>query len=834
MTNDDRQKLCLDLMHADSERDVIDLLRTSGYWDQEAAWRRLGDQKYNYSTVGNQQSLAEQAIVEKLINSIDAKLMAEARIHGYLPKRESRPQQPDTPTSLQDARLRFFGAQLNDYERLSRSITVSATAPGTPRQGYRRPCFTIVDDGEGQTPSRMPETILSLLQGNKDQIAFAQGKFNMGGTGVLEFCSQEHNLQLVLSKRHPALVDTQLIGPLDDHWSFTIIRRIDPREGKSSSYVYLAPVDCEDNANHGELLTFSSANLPIFPELSKPYSRPSAWGTLIKLYEYDATGFRTNLLQSDGLMARVRILIPEPALPIRFHECRPFRGHTGSYDTTMNGLIHTLERDIESDRRDNVEWYDEIEFYVDGQAFRGKIFLFRDKSTADRYRKTEGIIFSYNGQCHGVLPKDFFRRRRVNKDYLWHSLLLVVDCSGVSPRSHERLFMNGRDRLRQGEFQARIEAELENQIREHEELKEIQAKRRQREISANRESSESLAKALEKILAANKTLAALLGEGVRVKNPHKPEKVESAVAGFIGKRFPTKFHLRGKNPEEAYRRDAHLGSKVRLIFETDAANGYFRRTDEPGEFGLFLMEDSRRRLAENYSRPRLLDGRARMALEIPEGANVGDELEYLVEVNDPSRVEPLRHTLLLNVCAEQRNTSGTRGRENGGGDEEGTMKGAGRGKGGQDGDSRVGIPEPQLVREDEWEKHDPAFDKFTAVRIRRQPETEGDAERYDYYVNLGNAHLRRYVKDKPREAERMERQFAIGMTLVGLSMVHHAQVVRGREGLEGNGSKDVDVHDRVEQTTSALAPFLLPIVESLGEIGDIGGGEGEGASEEAA
>lgn len=189
------QRLCLDLMHADTEAEVIRLLREAGYWELPAAWRYLGDEEFNYSSVGNQQSRAEQAIVEKLINSIDAKLIGEARHAGCLPLIGSSPQAANSPTSILQARTQFFGERLRDLESLSRGITVAATG-AKPKEDGGRPCFSIVDDGEGQTPARMPETILSLHKGNKDKIKFAQGKFNMGGTGVLEFCGLERNLQL--------------------------------------------------------------------------------------------------------------------------------------------------------------------------------------------------------------------------------------------------------------------------------------------------------------------------------------------------------------------------------------------------------------------------------------------------------------------------------------------------------------------------------------------------------------------------------------------------------------------------------------------------------------
>ena len=134
------------------------------------------------------QSRAEQALIEKLMNSIDTKLLCAAKIAGVPTTGAGAPQ------TILEARDKFFGEQLNDVEKLSHSITVAATGQ------RRRPSITIVDDGEGQTPSGMPKTILSLHKGNKNSIPFVQGKFNMGGSGVLEFCGVEHNVELVLTK----------------------------------------------------------------------------------------------------------------------------------------------------------------------------------------------------------------------------------------------------------------------------------------------------------------------------------------------------------------------------------------------------------------------------------------------------------------------------------------------------------------------------------------------------------------------------------------------------------------------------------------------------------
>jgi hypothetical protein len=153
------------LLRADTEAEVIGILKTTGYWDDPAVWRFYGDQPENWATVGNQQSRAEQALIEKATNSIDTKLIAAARLAG-LPI-----QGAGAPQSLFRARDLLFGEQLRDIEKLSNSITIAATG------ARRRPSITIVDDGEGQTPSDMPNTILSLHRGNKNSIPFVQGKF---------------------------------------------------------------------------------------------------------------------------------------------------------------------------------------------------------------------------------------------------------------------------------------------------------------------------------------------------------------------------------------------------------------------------------------------------------------------------------------------------------------------------------------------------------------------------------------------------------------------------------------------------------------------------------
>lgn len=817
MTNEQMKQLCLALMHSEIELEVIQHLQAHGLWDKPDAWRWLGDEEFNYSSVGNQQSRAEQAIVEKLVNSVDAKLICEARIAGFLPLAGSEPQAEGTPKSIKDARQEFFGKKIAASEDISKSITVAATAKGLPNQGFNRPCFTIADDGEGQTPKRMPDTILSLHKGNKDKIRFAQGKFNMGGTGVLEFCGMDRNIQLVISKRHPKLIPNPPANPTDGDWSFTIIRREDPTDGKSSRFAYLAPVGCDHSPRLGQLLHFTSDTLPIFPDGNTAYAREGEWGTLVKLIEYDARRFKTNMMLSDGLMYRARLMLPEPALPMRFYECRPFKGSKGSFNTPMPGIIMTLKNDYADGKRDNVDWYDKLQFVVEGETFSAELFLFKDKKAADSYKREEGLLFTYNGQCHATMTKDFFRRKKVKQDYLWHSLLMFVDCSKISTRSHERLFMNSRDRLRDGDLKAKLETAIEQELFDHSELKQLASERRKKELSEDKTASESMAKVIENLISKNPLLAAVLGQGARIKNPHKPEGVGVGVAGFIGKRFPTKFHFKGKDPDDTFKREANVGSKVRLTFETDAANDYFKRDEEPGELTIYNVAGGIKSAVINYQKiPRLMNGMAHLSMELPAHAAVDDMLDFVIEVNDPSRPDPIECKIQFNVKPQKQQTSGTNTDGSGSGTSSGQDKGSTGSGSEQSDDSYLDIPDPHPVYEKDWNNHEPYFDRLTAIRVKDHPEAKDDEDRYDFFINMDNIYLQTYMKAKPKEASSLKLRFSVGMTLIALSVLHQdQQKKKAKSQSEDMPSDDSDVRDRVAATTSAIAPFLLPMIDSV-------------------
>lgn len=811
------------LLFADSEARVVEILRAAGYWDRPDVWRPYGDRPRNWATIGSQQSLPDRALVEKLTNAIDAKLIAAAA-------REHRLTGPSAPTNLSEAQQQLYGTELRDPDELSKSITVAATGART------RPSITIVDDGEGVMPRKMPTTILSLHEGNKESIPFVQGKFNMGGSGVLEFCGVDRNVQLVLSRRNPALLPENANAE-DARWSFTIVRREDPdaKSPRSSRFTYLAPAEVDHEGRRG-LLTFEADQLPIFPEKNRPYVREAKWGTLFKLYEY-GTRAVTNMMLEGGLLMKIRLLLPEPALPIRFHECRDYKGDPArSFDTAMTGLVRTLDEDRRSPKRSNVEWFDRFEIDVEGERFGVRVYLFRRKTKDDRrnpadaYRKDEGVIFTYNGQAQEVFSKDFFGRQRVRLDYLSNSLLVFVDCSSISPRAHEKLFMANRERARDGDLKRQLTHELEDRLHDHKELEALANARRRDALTDDSEVSETFERFIEQMLKQHPALQQVLGAGHRISNPFKPLLVESTEKEFVGRRFPSKFQFRGMEAGHALVRDAHLESNVRIAFDTDAENDYFRRDEEPGEFQLNILVADKWTRAENWVQPSLFDGSANLTISrLPVEATEGMVLEFEAVTTDPSRIEPFRNRFTLVVKPPrppQEGTKGPRHKIKEASPEAPTKELV---------DGGLDLPIPREVYESAWAEHDPPFDRSTCLRIKRQPGASDGSTVFDYFINMSNLYLTQAVKSQPKRAQELRDRYKFGMTLIALGLVRHDTEQKGHRSMNGENEERPmpDVHYVVEAVTAALAPFLLPLVESLAQITERGPMLSETAGEAA-
>ncbi|MCK4402903.1 MAG: hypothetical protein KAV98_03960 [Dehalococcoidia bacterium] len=820
MTNEELKQMCLSLLRADTEKEVIQVLKDKGFWGNQKLWRYYGDKEDNFSTVGNQQSRPEAALVEKVVNSIDAVLMNACWLTGI------SPQDSAAPRSIHEAVALYFGGDAKKSDTLghigywgnrertevSRRITVAATGERA------NPCFTISDAGEGQTPNSTPITLLDLSHKNKLGIEFVQGKFNMGGTGVFQFCGGHYNLQLIVTRRNPSIVKGSLSDESDKQWSFTVIRREDPIPGrKSSVYTYLAPVGAQQEPGLGGVLRFSSASFPIFPSGRNPYGREAEWGTAIKLYEYNATGFRTYMMLRDGLRYRLDILLPEIALPIRLHECRDYRGHKGSFETTLSGLSVRLE----DNRAQNLEegFPTTSQLMAHGERMTAKIHAFK-KDRAETYRKNEGIIFTVNGQTHGHLPLGFFSRNNVGMGRIGDSILIIVDCSNLSGRAREDLFMNSRDRLRNGDLRDKIERELEILIKEHQGLRDLKEKRRREEIESKLGDSKPLEEALELILRSSPSLSSLFLPGTRLSSPFKTKEVISEEKPYKGKIHPSYFKFQKIHYGQKLERTAAINMRCRIAFETDVVNDYFYRLENKGIFSLQITNDAESRDVNSYSL-NLQNGKATLSVRLPEKCSVGDVIEYEAKVIDDTLLEPFVNKFVVTVGLPLK------------GRERPSIK-DGKPPGGEDGHQReipvgLSIPEIREVYESEWANRKPKFDQYSALQIVQEeaadPEATGDGSTalYSFWVNMDNIYLKTEMKYGKANPEITKARYMYGLVLIGMALVQ-AGAEAGKVKLndqsrdQTNNDGELTLEERVFRISSAIAPVLLPLVESLGAL----------------
>ena len=297
--------LAINLAKAESEKEVIKLLKDLSLWDDDASWVPYGGDEGNYATIGGQQSSAENALIEKFTNSTDAMLLKECHLAGIDPESDEAPQ------SIEEALNQFYGIRegkistLSPNKRAELAENIGFAATGEKQ----KPNFVFFDKGIGQAPSEFEDTFVSLKRSNKLKIKCLMGKFNQGSTGVLPF-SGDNKLQLIITRKFEEGRDGLVDG---DEWAFTLVRREDPKDNaKSSVFTYLKP--------NNKILSFKAKELPILPaKYPEPYGKSLTSGSFIKVYNY-ATKHKTNIILD--LFYRLNALLPNPALPIRFYERR--------------------------------------------------------------------------------------------------------------------------------------------------------------------------------------------------------------------------------------------------------------------------------------------------------------------------------------------------------------------------------------------------------------------------------------------------------------------------------------------------------------------------------
>ncbi|MCF2138073.1 MAG: hypothetical protein K9W43_12655 [Candidatus Thorarchaeota archaeon] len=788
--------LCLRLVQAKNEHEVITILKQENLWDNPDVWKPYGDNENNWSTINNQQTHAEGALVEKIVNAIDALLMRDCLLRGIDP---SDPLQ--APQSISEAVESFFGVRSGAIESLNRSkraelareIYIVATGKASTQV---LPCISIIDKGEGQSPNKFQDTFMSLHRGNKARIPFVQGRYNMGGSGVFTFCG-DHYIQLVVSRRHPTIAASEEeTDPSVHQWGFTITRVFLP-EGTMKNPVikYLAP--------EGKILRFDAESLPLLPGKStgkKPpeaYKQPIEWGTYIKLFDYKLSRGYKSIIRIN-LFYRLSLLLPRLALPVRLVETRPYK--TDKFETTLAGL----EIRLKDNAGEVIEQGFPISesFTVDGEPLTASIYVFQKSDTAKSYRYNDGVVFVLDGQTQGVLSKTLFKSEKVNLAYIADSLLVLVDCSRMNRSISSLLFMASRDRLKDIEFKDHLRERIIEILRDNRRLRELNHERRKQQVQKRIKEAKPLELVLKRITKHSPGVLHLLNPGQRIKNPFDLRSTTSDHREvYRGKQWPSFFRL-----VSASKKHVPQGNKFRMEYETDAANDYFDRADSPGQFHLSVDNPD----IEIDYHIGLLNGTATLTVQLPSDIPEGTILSFTSFVTDifhsfPESDEitatspPFTDTFTIIVDPPQPSASGgpssrRQPRSTKIGDGRQTPKG-------------LDIPQIFFVTREEWDQY--GWDKFDALEVRPNGE-----QGIDFFVNADNVFLLQEIKQRSdKDPEEIRQQFAWGLVLLGLSIIQEKEAIPQRTQNKQNPSYNEEDHyelaGRIARTAALVVLALI-------------------------
>ena len=576
-----RRQLFNKLYYSQTEDDIDTVINSYPYIFKPENWYPLGGHENNFGVIENQQSAPIAALIEKITNSIDAVLMKKCLKAGIDPKSSQ------APKSMKSARTNFFPDH-RDWDMASfrnqqaESIQILADGP------RGKTSLVIYDDGEGQHPEEFENTFLSLLRGNKNEIHFVQGKYNMGGSGAIVFCGKKR-YQLIGSKRYD---NTGEFG-------FTLIRehplsKAEESVKKNTWYEYLK-ID-------GKIPSFQADRQDL-----KLYNRAFTTGSIIKLYSYDLPSGISDI--SRDLNQSINEYLFEPVLPVYTIE-KEERYPKSSLRRGLYGLKRRLEQE------DNK--------YVEGEPFSeefndalfGKMkvtcYVFKTKIDDRSVKETKetirreffknnmSVLFSVNGQVHGHYTSEFITRS-LKMNILKEHLLIHVDCTNMEYDFRKELFMASRDRLKDGEETRMLRKFLADKLgAKGGRLWEIQ-KRRKDSISVESEDAKGLIKSFAQNFSQNKELLNLLEQTLNLdlppegkqkgntNNSTRKKQQKKEQEPFNPQRFPALFKRRhGKKDKEVV--TIPLSGEKTIFFDTDVENNYFDRIEEPGELKIAILD----------------------------------------------------------------------------------------------------------------------------------------------------------------------------------------------------------------------------------------------------
>ena len=798
-TNEEIKNFCLKIIKTENAEGIVGLLKKENLWNDMSSWRYYGDKSNNISVINNQAPDATKALVEKIANSFDARLMLESRKRGIDPKGKN------TPKNIKEAMQKFFyeDKKFTNFMSLENENAIFAT------NTREKPCISIVDKGEGQTPDMVPDTFLSLNKENKEGILFTQGRYNQGGAGALNFC--QNGISVILTRRCPEI--NQNKSGNNDNWSLTITRQVSAKERKlpEPCYMYLAPIK---NKPYNKILSFKADSLKLFPKNMEPYKKEINYGTLIKFYGYKMKGAQTNIVID--FMYHTEIMMPDSVMPLRLHECRENYKGTGKnfreQVTSLQGFMYrnSSGKSIE----EGFPLKEVIEFM--GYRLEVNIYAFKydpkQNFAKRRKRKNEGIVFCLGGQHYGEYSSDFFRRKNVGLDYLKDDLIVIINCTGIDGDLKNKLFKTDKATIIDSQESKDLEEQIEDLLENNEQLLELKNIRRKQKVDEQLKDEKPFEDLLDKVIKKNPALAALFDIGPRLSNPWAKQKSGSNKDKVKTKLqyYPSFFRFQKKLEEkEIYNRDGNINKRLRFDFETDAENDYFLREIDRGEYSLEmnLVKKSNEHVTikkeDQVFSQYLKDGKWLVSVKVPDQAEVGDKLELIYNINDDQNNDGWSLKSIVTIISpnQKRKTKKKKKKNNN------------QNKGDLDQPTGFSLPVVTWVKREKWAEHD--FNDVSALKIIKADSKEINGkvvENWDFYLNRDNKYLENELKTNKKDLheEIILNRYKLAIVFFSLSLIDYLKK-----------QEDSKVEEDISRLTAGISPVILDVIDSVGDLSEV-------------
>ncbi len=755
------------------------------YWfDNPSNWKPYGGRPKNWDTVGNQQANAIGALVELITNGTDAILMRKAREAGIADFRGE-----DAPQSMFDAVKRFFTtvvegriANLSPTQRTQLAeCCVLIGVKRAERINSKYPTYTVVDFGDGQLPDDFPNTFLSLSERNKEGIPFVQGKFNMGSTGSLRFCTRSD----ILLGHYKFLISRR---PGHKYWGWTLIRVRAPRAGEGLPVTeYFCPA--------GQIPRFRADDIAA---LGHPSLGMISAGTVVKLYEFDvgAPAYQVDV----GLDNALTVNLIDCPLPIRIYDFDAKKVENkgelrkqGIAARTFSGMNVTLCADADNQDMEepnavtgsrDTEWQQTILEEKSEELGHIRVVATGVKRLKDFLEKHPARVFyTVNGQTHAFERASFLSSTRVALGDLRNHLIVNVICDRMDKTALANIFMPDRERKASNNQSRQLEEIVVGALKGDEKLRAYAAEIRLRRATAYVEETEESKDLLEELVKTDPAIQELFGLGAVL-----PEmtKVAGGSELFPGKKFPTFLKpLNLKSVDGQYVKDVPINACRRIECGTDAENEYLSRLDSPGETWCSLKPD------EMPHSVKLRNGVASFTVKVPKSAVVGDA--HVVEfgfIDNGPNVEPLKFSVLIRWAEAEESGLSKSGKKTDAKDKV---------------NESLALPRFEWVPDSAWREH--SFDENSGAYVNV-------SDTITVFVNHDNKSLRLMrVKEKDEAARQVfEAMFKYGLGIFALSIHRRATEASKQE----DGSVTNDVEDTVRLATSGIAPHIITVIKRLG------------------